>query len=104
MFNWGTRVGLTICVTWAMTGLAYAQTQVTTYPNAGNTGVPPGTTLTTISSANLSTAGQILDGKLVTGDVVVSANNVIIRNSEIRGRVWNTSGSYTIQDSTVGPT
>jgi hypothetical protein len=74
------------------------------FPTAATTGVPAGTSLTTVSSVNLSSAGQVLDGRLVTGDVTVSANNVVIRNSEIRGRITNSSGgSFTIQDSLVGP-
>ncbi len=76
-----------------------------TWPTAATTGVPAGTTLTTVSSATLSRTGQILDSKLVTGDVIVTGKNVLIKNSEIRGRVYNSGGGgFTIQDSTVGPT
>lgn len=74
------------------------------WPTAANTGVPAGTSLTTVSSASLST-GQVLDSKLVTGDVTINGSNVVIKNSEIRGRVNNSGGgSFTIQDSLVGPT
>jgi len=74
------------------------------WPTAATTGVPAGTSLTTVSSANLS-AGQTLDSKLVNGDVTVSGANVIIKNSEIHGRVINSGGgSFTITDSLVGPT
>lgn len=102
MRKFGTGLVVAGVVCW-MTQAPQAQTDA--FPNASNTGVPAGTSLTTVSSVTLSTAGQVLDSRLVTGDVTVSANNVVIRNSEIRGRIRNTSGqSYTIQDSTVGPT
>jgi hypothetical protein len=76
------------------------------WPTADNTGVPPGTSLRSCGSgATLSTAGQVIDGCIYTGDVIVTANNVTIRNSEIRGKVSRSnSGSFTIEDSTVGPT
>lgn len=76
------------------------------YPTPACTGIPAGTNLSTVSgSVTLSTNGQVLDAKLVTGDVIVSANNVVIKNSEVRGRIRNTNGqSFTLQDSLVGPT
>ncbi len=48
---------------------------------------------------------RLLTGVCTTGDVYVTGNNVTIRNSEIRGKVSrSSSGSFTIEDSTVGPT
>jgi hypothetical protein len=83
--------------------VAHAQTDC--FPTPSSTGVPPGTNLTTVSSATLSTPGQVMDGWLVTGTVTIAANNVVIRNSEIRGGIHNRNGeSFTIEDSTVGPT
>jgi hypothetical protein len=53
------------------------------YPDATNAGVPAGTALTTVSSATLS-AGQTLEGKIVTNGVRVTGANVTIRNSVIK--------------------
>jgi hypothetical protein len=52
----------------------------------------------------VKTAGQVIDGKLVTGDINIQASDVIIRNSEVRGRIYSDNGSrFTVEDSTVGP-
>jgi hypothetical protein len=98
--RWGlvTAAGVLVFITQAPVATAQS------FPTAATTGVPAGTSLTTVSSVNLSTPGQVLIGRLVTGDVNVSASNVVIRNSEIRGRISNSSGgSFTIEDSLVGP-
>ena len=50
----------------------------------------------------------MIDGRRVTGGVDIRAHDVVIRNSEIRGRIVNDFGGtryrFTIEDSTVGPT
>lgn len=58
------------------------------YPDETNTGVPSGTTLTSSGSITVSTNGTILDSLDISGQVVVNANNVTIRNCRI------TSGDY----------
>jgi hypothetical protein len=75
------------------------------YPTPDTTGVPSGVVLRSCgSSVTLSTAGQVVSGCIYTGTVTVTANNVTIRNSEIHGKVSRSkSGSFTIEDSTVGP-
>ena len=79
------------------------------YPNAGCTGVPAGTQLTTYNgSITANTAGQVINNMHITGDLLVAADNVVIKNSQIDGLVSNShSGSvmhpFTITDSTVGP-
>jgi hypothetical protein len=69
--------------------------------------VPAGTQLRTISGdVTASTPGQVIDGALITGDVRITAPGVAIRNSEIRGTIWNSgyeSRSFTVVDSTIGP-
>jgi len=45
--------------------------------------VPAGTTLTPSGSINVTTAGTVIDGEDVTGEITVSANNVTIKNSRI---------------------
>ncbi|MEU1879485.1 DUF4082 domain-containing protein [Streptosporangium sp. NPDC020072] len=81
------------------------------HPTPDCTGVPPGTRLTTKSlndghSYRVTTAGAVLDSVRIPGDLVITANNVTVRNSQIDGRVINEYGpntySFKIFDSTVG--
>lgn len=79
------------------------------YPTAACTGVPSGVQLTTHNGdLTITQAGQVIDGLRITGEVNIRAHDVVIRNSEIRGRVINESNGtryrFTIEDSTVGPT
>lgn len=61
------------------------------FPNASNTGVPDGWTPTTTINGDLhvTTAGAVIDGYLVTGDVCVEAPDVTIRNSRVKGMITN---------------
>lgn len=74
-------------------------------PNASCIGVPAGTSLTTISG-NLSTSAnnQIIDSKLITGDVNINHSGVTITNSRIMGRINNSAakGNLTVTDSDIG--
>ncbi|MDG4833139.1 hypothetical protein O7627_28090 [Solwaraspora sp. WMMD1047] len=54
------------------------------FPGPGNTGVPAGTRLRAAGSVNVTTDGQVLDGLDINGCVLVSAANVVIRNTRIR--------------------
>lgn len=76
--------------------------------------MPAGTTFTHTVNGDytVTTAGQHIDEWHITGDLVIRANNVAITNSQIDGTVNNDSGtvkgteqypSFTISDSTVGP-
>jgi hypothetical protein len=56
-----------------------------TMPTRTNTGVPNGTTLIPSGSITADTAGQVIDGRDITGGVTVTANNVTIQNSRILG-------------------
>ncbi|SDM94124.1 hypothetical protein SAMN05216368_10320 [Cryobacterium flavum] len=63
-------------------------------PGASNTGVPSGTTLTVHhGDINVTTAGTVLDGLDIRGLVKISAANVTIKNSIIRGRTMNGPGA-----------
>jgi hypothetical protein len=54
------------------------------WPNATNTGVPRGTTLTRITGdLTIDTAGTVVSGKDIRGCIFVEANNVTIKNSKI---------------------
>jgi hypothetical protein len=56
-------------------------------PGSSNTGVPAGTTLTVHNGdLNVTAAGTVIDGMDIRGLVKISAPNVEIRNSIIRGR------------------
>ena len=56
-----------------------------TFPGAGNTGVPAGTVLTAYTGpATVSTANTVIDSKTITKCLTVTANGVVIRNSLIR--------------------
>ncbi|HSX07452.1 MAG TPA: hypothetical protein VLG11_01010, partial [Candidatus Saccharimonadales bacterium] len=79
------------------------------YPNTSCTGVPTGTTFKRTVSGDYyaNTPGEVIDSWHITGDVVIQATNVTIKNSLIDGHVDNDSlpkvTSFTITDSTVGP-
>ena len=71
------------------------------YPDPTNTGVPAGTSLTASGSITVSTAGQVISGKDVTGQIYVNANNVTIENSRVTQTgncgTTNTCGNYAIR-------
>jgi hypothetical protein len=77
------------------------------YPNAANTGVRPGTALSTVNGDFKTTRnGQVVSGMDIHGVLIVNNDNVTVRNSRIRERVdyRSTSGtSLTIEDSDIGP-
>ena len=64
------------------------------YPDATNTGVPAGTTLTNVSGdcVRITTPNTVINGQHITGCIQVEANNVTIQNSEI-----TSSNFYAIQ-------
>ena len=55
----------------------------------------------------MKTPGAVLDGVHIDGDLVVAADNVVIKNSQIDGTLINEVGnshfSFTVRDTTVGP-
>ncbi len=71
------------------------------YPDPTNTGVPVGTTLTASGSITASTAGQVISGKDVTGQIFVNANNVTIENTRVTQTTTcgttNTCGNFAIR-------
>ncbi|NTW40080.1 MAG: DUF4214 domain-containing protein [Cellulomonadaceae bacterium] len=77
-----------------------------TQPGASNTGVPLGTALTVYTGdLVLSTPGQVVSNLDVRGFVNVTAPNVTIRNSIIRGRdVASSRGLVTVGSSTASLT
>ena len=67
------------------------------YPDASCTGVPAGTTLTPSGGLTISTAGTVIDGRDISGQVVVNAPNVTIRNTRIR-----TNAMFAIDNNSTG--
>jgi hypothetical protein len=71
------------------------------YPDPSDTGVPPGTTLTPSGAINATAAGQVIDGRDVSGGINVSANNVTIENSRVSSEgdcgATNTCGNWAIR-------
>lgn len=77
------------------------------FPSAANTGVPAGKTLKPSGGLVITKAGTVVDGLDISGVVEVSASNVTIKNSRIRGKGWwsvqvhpNVSG-VVIQDTEI---
>ena len=65
------------------------------YPDATNSGVPAGTTLTNSGSITASSNGEVIkDVNIVNGSIDVTANNVTIEDSEI------TTGNGTLNGGT----
>lgn len=74
------------------------------YPNPNCTGVPSGTSLTTINGDYTAGAGEVIEGKRITGKLEISGSGVVVRKSEIYGEIKNYSTqSFTVEDSTIGP-
>ncbi|MCG5220672.1 right-handed parallel beta-helix repeat-containing protein [Streptosporangium sp. KLBMP 9127] len=82
------------------------------HPTPACTGVPPGTKLTKLktnfyTSYRITEPDTVLDGVHVPGDLLITAKNVTIKNSQIDGTVIDfydgKTYSFTITDSTVGP-
>ncbi len=76
-------------------------------PGAGNTGVPPGTQLTSTGGMRITQANTVVDAKDISGSVVIEADNVTIRRSKIHGdagddyAVYVRSGSVRVVDSEI---
>jgi hypothetical protein len=74
------------------------------FPDASNTGIPPGTVLTAAGTSTITTPNIVIDGKDM-GCLVVEAANVTIRNSRISGQCFfvirSNSVGLVVQDSEI---
>ncbi len=76
-------------------------------PDASNTGVPAGVTLTPYSGPSTLAAGTVIDSKLITQCLKITQPNVIIRRSRIQTGCFYgidvevSSGPALIEDSEV---
>ncbi|MBX0299451.1 DUF4082 domain-containing protein [Cryobacterium sp. 1639] len=57
------------------------------FPDASTTGPPAGTTLKPSGGVTITTNGAVYDGYKFSGDIMIRANNVTIRNSVVDGRI-----------------
>ncbi|MDF5755017.1 hypothetical protein [Spongiactinospora sp. TRM90649] len=83
------------------------------YPTPECTGVPKGTKLTKVElntegvAYRVTKPGTVLDGVHIPGELLITADDVTVKNSRIDGAVWAEYSlkfySFTITDSTVGP-
>ncbi|MGY4643604.1 right-handed parallel beta-helix repeat-containing protein [Cellulomonas sp. URHB0016] len=72
-------------------------------PGASNTGVPDGTQLTVHDGdLRITTPGTVIDSLDIRGFVQVSAANVTIRNSVVRGYAVSQGRSLVVQDAASG--
>lgn len=77
------------------------------FPDAANTGVPTGITLTAFActgdETSVTTDNTVIDSKVVNCDLVIKANNVVVKNSKVVGSVYTPDGatnySFRIEDS-----
>ncbi len=87
------RVRIAICVALAaIAGVfaaspAYASAPAHAFPDASNTGVPAGTTLTASGPLIVTTNGAVIDALDVSGRIRIQANDVTIKRSRITGGV-----------------
>ncbi|GAA3593891.1 hypothetical protein GCM10022223_06070 [Kineosporia mesophila] len=74
-------------------------------PTAPSAGTPAGLHLTASGGLTITKAGTVIDGADISGNVVVAADGVVIRNSKITGTsglgVYVRSGSLIMEDTTV---
>ena len=74
-----------------------------TKPNASNTGVPAGTTLTRYTGPTTITVdGTVIDSKAIYSDLKIAAKNVIIRNSYLHCGTGNPPGNTGCIDANSG--
>jgi hypothetical protein len=80
--------------------------QTTGFPNALNTGVPPGTTLEPHNgNLTVNTPGAVISNRLINGCVTVNAANVTIRRSKVvcngPSAIWSGSTGLLVEDTEV---
>ena len=65
-----------------------APSPVGVFPDASNTGVPAGVTLRSSGAVTVTTAGTVIDGLDIQGNVYINASNVTLKRSRV------TSGAF----------
>jgi len=83
------------------------QPSVCGYPDATNTGVPSGTTLTNSGSITVNTNGAIVENRNISGQIIIRANNVTIRNVRLTSSDYypidynNNNTGLVVQDTEI---
>jgi len=87
-------------------GRALTQTPMTqppAQPGPTNTGVPAGTQLTVhTGDLNITTPGRVISGLDIHGSVTISAPNVVLKNSIVRGGAFPNHGHCIVEDNGKG--
>lgn len=78
----------------------FARPSACGYPDASNTGVPAGTTLTP-SASIVAHTGDVISGKDVTGSIEVVGNNVTIKNTRVTNQ-GDTSNAIRVDSGVTG--
>lgn len=80
------------------------------YPTPDCTGTPAGWTPTRTINGDYTASlnGELIDGWRITGSLLIRAQNVVVRNSEVYTRIYNQASGVAynglvIVDTTVGP-
>jgi hypothetical protein len=77
----------------------------TTTPNAGNTGIPPGTTLSKIDGdLTVTTDGATVDAKDIAGHLYIKADNVHVTRTRVRGWADGALHTYGLISAEAGRT
>jgi hypothetical protein len=58
------------------------------FPDATNTGVPPGTVLTSSGPLTVTTPGTVISGRSFSGTVDIAANNVTLQKCKVSSGGW----------------
>ena len=74
------------------------------FPTDACTGVPAGTQLTTVNGDLRTTSdGQVVDARLITGDLIVGHDDVTVTNSQIKGNiVYGNNRGLDLRDVDLG--
>lgn len=68
------------------------------YTDRANVGEPTGGTLPQVGAIMSTTTGQVIENVQVNGQIVVTSNNVTIRNCRVLGAINRGSGTNTVVD------
>lgn len=81
----GALVAASICIGgYAVSGGGGSCAWPSCFPDASNTGVPSGTTLTAYTGpTNITTNNTVIDSKTISSELTISASGVVIKNSVI---------------------
>lgn len=71
-------------------------------PSATNTGVPAGVTLTASGTIKADTAGMVIEAKDVTGQILVNADDVTIKNSKVHSKGGENDIAIKVKDGVKG--